>query len=201
MSALRRHGRTGRRSLDVVRRRVSRHSMEIIIKEAGGWDSGWVQAWGSIAAIVVGFAYVAMQNGHATKLERSRQNEFRVYIAMLAADLERSFKVAVSTFDVASQTGTTIRETVGTKVSEIVAGELLAVSPNDCGSSVFTQASRKIGLYALAFTKAASHGCADGQVISGDTVAEMRRHLEVINGVMQPLRALAGLEHDQSPSS
>lgn len=175
--------------------------MEIIFREAGGWDSGWVQAIGSIVAIFVGFAYVALQNRHSTKLEEKRHRAFCFYIADLAGDLEAHFVDAVKTFADASETGSNVRSANGGLMAQTVCNELLTVSPNDCGSSSFTKLTRKIALFGHAFDAIGREAAASGEIISPQTVTQLRAHLHIIQEVMPALRALAGLAADHRNSS
>lgn len=164
-------------------------------------DSGWVQAWGSIGAILVGFVYVALQNHHATKLEQQRQREYAQFIAYLASDLERHFDAAWTTFDTACRTGGAVKPINGGLLAQTVCNELLTVSPTDCGSAHFTQLARKIALFGQAFVAVARDGSADNQDIRPEIVRQLGEHLKVIKESVPPLRSIAGLQADQSNAS
>ena len=174
--------------------------MEIIINEAGGWDSGWVQAIGSIAAIVVGFAYVAVQHVLDIRREQARQREMTEYMAHLAADLLFNLREILGVFEMNHGIGQAVRPIAGDRITEQVIGEFLTLSPQDSGSAYFTRVCRRIGLFGLTFAHAANSAC-NGSAIEEATLIEMRKALAVVEPATAELQRLTGIAGpDRNPS-
>lgn len=112
----------------------------------------WVQAWGSIGAILVGFAYVAFQNHWQLRQRRSDEREYRLYVVTLIDSALSAQDEIVSVFQEAALKNLGVDLDAERDNQDIVADELLTVTPDIVGRADFALLTRQAGHFTKAFS-------------------------------------------------
>lgn len=153
-------------------------------------DSGWVQAIGSVAAIIVGFVYVALQNHWQAEAKRKEQKDFRRYTRDLVDQQMSYLGQTLATFQSANASGDCVLSNFRRDGSDIVADELLTVRPSDCGHASFTLLVRKVALHSKAFADIAAATASTVEPVSSDVVKQLTALRDNLKPTVEAIRLL-----------
>lgn len=128
----------------------------LLLGQIPRWDSGWVQAVGSIAAIISGFAYIALQNRWQRNDRIARERAMRRHVQEVGVSCVEEMERRVRDFNQAAYDGRKLASHTFRDALDILGDELVAVSPTDCNSADISTKAREIGLHAKAFAHRAS---------------------------------------------
>lgn len=173
----------------------------LVLAQIPKWDSGWVQAIGSIAAILSGFAYVALQQHFARRELRRRENEMRKYVEKLTADAVETFQDRLTLFEDILEKGAGVRWTSARDPLDMAADEMLSITPNDLGSARLAIEVRKVGQWMKIVahnTGQATAEAATTEVID-DAIEETQEAKEGVAEVLTDIRAMNMRHHQSSP--
>ena len=143
------------------------------------WDSGWVQAIGSIGAIGVGIAYIYLQNRWQKQHREAQERELRRYFVNFVASALDDQDNTIALFESALRGGQRVASTLARDSQDIMGDELLATSAVACGSGTFAIQTRKAGFHAKAFAHSSSTAIANGN-INPAALADMRKYREAV---------------------
>ena len=153
-------------------------------------NSGWVQAIGSIIAIIAGFAYVGLQN-HWQGAARARlEREYRRYIVGVAGVACDSTADAFLKFSAAQAGGYQLTAMPGRDHLDIVAEELLGVTALSSGKAEFTWKCRQIGHFSKQFSSVTASIAESGEAVTEADVQTLKICRNAILAAWEALKPL-----------
>lgn len=144
------------------------------------WDSGWVQAWGSIGAILVGFGYVGLQRHWAQQDIVETRRQVRSHALSLVSSALAAVDKRLSMFETVQEKGGAVGKMGASDGISLVGQELLLVSPVDCGSAAFSMLCRQAGLYAHHFADQCHQIVEVGERLKAEEVSRLRESRDVL---------------------
>lgn len=160
----------------------------LLIWQIPKWDSGWVQAIGSITAIGSGFAYVAFQQQFARKELRLRESWMRDHVEALVADALDTFDQRLKLLEHMLSTGEQIRATSARDPMDIVADELLLIAPGDLGSGKMAIEVRKVGHWIKIVVHATAQAVAE--TVTSENLEEAVEAREAVSDALTTIRKI-----------
>lgn len=149
----------------------------------------WIQAFGSVGAILVGFAYVGFQQRLKDKERAASRDETLDFVLELLSANVRDMDDALSYFETAHQQGRSVAPTLSRRSQEVIADELLTMGPAQLGTLASLEV-RRAAYWSRAFADAVNSSFATERSPSAETVDTMKRLQAGVKSAAARLREL-----------